>query len=272
MATVHLSAARSVTLLGCALALLLAACGTASGPGAADPASGEGSSGERLSGDLSVFAAASLGDAFEDIADAFEATRPGVHVGLNVAGSHTLARQIDAGAPADVFASSDVEQMTVVQKAGNLAGPPEVFAGNRLAIAVEPGNPHGIDRLTDLADPGLLVVLPAQEVPAGAYARQALDAAGVTVRPASLTEDVRAALATVLLGEADAAVVYASDVVAADGRVEGVDIAPEADVTATYPIAALAGAANPQAAQAFVAFVRGPQGQSILADHGFTPP
>lgn len=261
-------------LLGCAwvLALLLGACGTTPEPDAADSASGAGLSGQGLSGALSVFAAASLADAFEDVADAFEAAHPDVRVRSNVAGSHTLARQINEGAPADVFASSSVEQMTVVQEAGNLAAVPEVFAGNLLAIAVEPGNPRDIAGLADLAEPDLVVVLPAEEVPAGGYARQALDAAGVAVTPASLTHDVRAALATVILGEADAALVYASDVVAADGRVAGIDIPPEHNVTATYPIAPLARAASPEAARAFVAFVGGPQAHAILADHGFTPP
>lgn len=254
------------------LALLLTACGTASEPEAAHSPSGAGSSREGLAGELSVFAAASLADAFEDIADAFEAAHPDVRVRANVAGSHTLARQIHEGASADVFASSSVEQMAVVEQAGNVADAPEVFAVNRLAIAVELGNPRDIGGLAGLAHPDLIVVLPAPEVPAGAYARQALDAAGVALTPASLAYDVRAALATVMLGEADAALVYASDVVAADGRVEGVDIAPEDNVTATYPIAPLAGAANPEAAQAFVAFVHGPQAQAILADHGFTSP
>lgn len=250
-----------------ALAVLLAACGTPPAPAADDAPSGD-----NRSADLTVFAAASLADAFADIADAFEASHPDVRVRFNVAGSHTLARQILHGAPADVYASADVLQMRALQDAGGLAGRPEVFARNVLAIAVERGNPFAIRGLDDLHSPDLLLVLPAEEVPAGAYARQALDAAGVTVAPASLTDDVRGALSKVLVGEADAALVYASDIVAAEGRVEGVAIPPDLNVSAAYPIAALAGSAHPQAARAFVEFVRGRQASTILADHGLAPP
>lgn len=261
------------------LVVVLAACGAAPersagdrDPSAGNRAAGDRASGDRLSGNLTVFAAASLADAFADIADAFVAAHPDVRVRLNVAGSHTLASQIIQGAPADVYASADVEQMRAAREAATLAGPPAAFARNTLAIAVEPGNPHGVAGLGDLADPGLLVVLPTEQAPAGAYARAALDAAGVTVAPASLAADVRGARSAVALGEADAALVYASDVVAADGRVEGVAIPEEDNVTATYPIAALAQTPNPDAAQAFVKFVGGRQARAILADHGFAPP
>lgn len=250
-----------------ALAVLLAACGSAPVPAEDEPVSGRD-----LSGGLTVFAAASLAGAFADIGDAFEAAHPRVRVRFNVAGSHTLARQIVQGAPADVYASADAAQMRVLEDAGRLAGSPALFAGNVLAIAVEPGNPFGIGGLDDLDAPDLLVVLPAEEAPAGAYARQALEAAGVTVVPAALAEDVRGALATVMMGEADAALVYASDIVAADGRVDAVLIPEEANVSAAYPIAALARSANPGAARAFVDFVRARQARAILADHGLSPP
>lgn len=259
--------ARRALALG--LAMLLTACGATPDRAAGNPGPAAGHpAGEPLSGELTVFAAASLADAFADIAGAFGAAHPDVQVRLSVAGSHTLASQIAQGAPADVYASADVTQMRAVREARR----PAVFAANTLSIAVEPGNPRGIDRLDDLADPGLLVVLPAEEAPAGAYARAALDAAAVTVAPASLADDVRGALSTVALGEADAALVYASDIVAADGRVERVAIPPEVNVQATYPIAALADAANPDAARMFVDFVLGRQGRAILADHGFAPP
>lgn len=241
--------------------VVMTACGAAGSPAGGSDRTG-----------LTVFAAASLTDAFDELAEVFAADHPGVRVDVNAAGSQTLARQINQGAPADVFASSAAVQMDVVQDAGNLAAPPRMFASNRLAIAVENGNPRGVQGLADLADADLVVVLPGEQVPAGAYARRVLDAAGVTVRPASLEADVRAALGRVALGEADASVVYASDVVAADGRVEAVAIPAGANVTAHYPIAALAGAADLAVARAFVAFVLGEDGQAVLARHGLQAP
>lgn len=245
--------------------MVVTACGGSGGPAAGGPDAGERTR-------LTVFAAASLTEAFDELTGAFAAAHPGVRVDVNAAGSHTLAHQINQGAPADVFASSAAAPMAVVEGAGNLAAPPRVFASNHLAIAVEVGNPHGVRGLADLADPDLVVALPGEQVPAGTYARRALDAAGVTVAPASLEADVRAALGRVALGEADAAMVYASDVLAAGGRVEGVAIPAEANVTAAYPIAALAGAADLAVARAFVGFVLGEEGQAILARHGLAPP
>ena len=246
------------------VAVLLAACADASG-------AGEDDSGE-VAGTVTVFAAASLTDAFDELAAAFVERHEGVSVALNHAGSQTLARQITEGAPADVLASANVVQMAVVDDAGLLAGPPRTFASNVLEIAVEPGNPLGIAGLADLAADDLLLVLPTEEVPAGRYAREALDAAAVTVAPASLERDARAALGKVGLGEADASIVYASDVAAAEGRVDGVAIPPEVNVAATYPLAVLGDAPNPRAGEAFVAFVLSGDGQAILRDAGFGAP
>jgi molybdate transport system substrate-binding protein len=263
----------AIVLVG---ALLAAGCGSAndgSEPAvAADGVAADGPAGDGRSGEVLVFAAASLTDAFGAIADAFTDANPQVEVVLNLAGSQTLASQIVEGAPADVFASANTAQMDVVAEAGALARAPEVFTTNRLAIAVEPGNPLGITGLEDLADPGLLLVLPAEEVPAGRYARQALDAAGVAATPASLERDVRAARTKVELGEADVSIVYASDIVAADGRVDGVQLPDEQNVPAAYPIARLAEAPNAEVADAFVAFVLSEPGQRILAEYGFTAP
>jgi molybdate transport system substrate-binding protein len=167
-----------------ALGLLLAGC-------AGDDAGSAGPDGE-----LVVFAAASLTDALGALADVFE-ERTGVPVLLNLAGSQTLATQLVEGAPADVFVSADAAQMDVVASAGLLAGAPVTAATNRLAIAVEAGNPLGVTGLEDLARPELVVVLPAESVPAGRYAREVLSHAGVDVRPASLEQSVRAALARV---------------------------------------------------------------------------
>lgn len=246
---------------GAALAVLaLTGCG--------DQAAG----GEEAGRDLTVFAAASLADAFSEIGAAFSQANPDVRVAFNLAGSQQLAAQITEGAPADVFASANQPQMDVVAQAGLIDGQAEVFTANVLQIAVEPGNPRGITALEDLAAPGLTLLLAAPEVPAGRYARQALAAAGVQVRPASEEADVRAVLGKVALGEADAGIVYASDVAAAGEDVEGVEIPERANVAAAYPVAALTTAPSPDLARAFVTFLLSGQGQAILADHGFRPP
>lgn len=255
-----------------AVALLLAACtvpSTADPAGSAAPAA---PAARDTPSELVVFAAASLSEAFEAIGTEFAATVGGVPVTLNLAGSQTLAAQLREGAPADVFAAADDVQMDVVAAAGLLAGDPQPFAANRLAIAVEPGNPQGVTGLADLARDDLIVVLPAPEVPAGRYARAALDATGVAVAPASLEPDVRAALSKVALGEADATIVYASDLVAAAGRIDGVAIPDATNVAATYPIAVLADAPAPDVAARFVAFVRSERGRALLVEHGFDAP
>lgn len=221
--------------------------------------------------ELVVHATASSTDAVRELAAAFEAAS-GVPVLLNLAGSQSLAAQLIAGAPGDVLIAADEVQMDVVARAGLLAGEPVTVATNVLAIAVEAGDPRGVSGLADLARPDLIVVLAAEEVPAGRYAREALARAGVDVRPASREQSVRAALAKVAQGEADAAIVYASDIVAAGGRVDGVSIPARHNVVATYPAAVLAGAAAPDTAAAFVAFLRSAAGQDVLRAYGFGRP
>ena len=217
---------------------------------------------------LTVYAAASLGPALEEIAAAFEETRPGVDVRpLVLDGSQVLATQIGEGAPADVFASADEATMARVAER---APEPAVFATNTLTIAVPPGNPAGIQGLADLADPAATVVLCAAEVPCGASSRALLEAAGIVVDPASEEQNVGAVLAKVAAGEADAGLVYRTDI--ARGGVEEVEAEGAADVVNRYPIAALRGADDPEAAAAFVAFVLGDEGQGILADFGFGAP
>jgi len=171
-----------------------------------------------------------------------------------------------------VFASANPAQMEVVAQAGRVRGQPRTFARTRLAIAVEPGNPLAVDGLQDLAEPDLVVVLPAPTVPAGAYARRALARAGVEAAADSLAQSVREALSKVVLGEADAAVVYASDVIAAGDDVARVAIDEEANVTATYPIAVLNAGSNPAAAAAFVDFTDSEPARAVLAEHGFAAP
>jgi molybdate transport system substrate-binding protein len=224
------------------------------------------------SSEIVVFAAASLTDAFGAIATAYEAGNPGVDVRLNVAGSSTLREQILAGAPADVFASANTAVMDEVVAAGAASGPPEAFARNRLAIAVPQGNPAGVVGLADFADNDLLIGLCAPGVPCGDLARAALAAAGVAPAIDTNEPDVRALLTKVEVGELDAAIVYASDVMAAGGLVEGIAVPPDADLEATYPISALKSAPNLEGAEAFVAFVLSSTGRRILTDFGFVAP
>jgi len=184
---------------------------------------------------------------------------------FNYAGTQTLTAQLTQGAQADVFASADTAHMTTVQDAGLLAGPPKIFAHNRLEIAVEKGNPKGIHTLADLARPGLVVVLADPSVPAGKYSQQALAKANVTVHPASLEPQVTGVLSKVSLGEADAGIVYVSDIVTS-GKVDGVEVPDDDNVVADYSIASLS---RRSAADQFIAFVLSSQGQAILVNAGF---
>jgi molybdate transport system substrate-binding protein len=257
------TAHRLVASLAVAAALLTGCSeGVVRGDGTSPAASGE------VTGELVVFAAASLTDAFEAVAVALRAEHSDLQIVLNLGGSPTLASQLIEGATADVFASAADAQMEAVV-AEELASDPVAFATNQLAIVVEPGNPLDIRDLADLARDDVVLVLAAEEVPAGRYAAEALETAGVEVSPASLEVDVRAVLSKVALGEADVGIVYRSDVVAAGGRVDGIAIPPEQNLTVTYPMAVLDDAPNPTAARTFVTFVRSEAGQRILRDHGF---
>jgi molybdate transport system substrate-binding protein len=224
------------------------------------------------SGDLVVLAAASLGGAYAEIGTAFMADHPRITVTFNFASSSDLVAQIVEGAPADVYASADEANMAKLIDAGGGAGEPQVFATNRLEIIVEPGNPLDISGVVDLADPDLIYVTCAPDVPIGKYALQVLEAAGLDVTPASLEENVKGVVTKVTAGEADAAIVYVTDVIAAGTDAEGVDIPADINVEATYPIVVAANATNPAGAQAFVDFVLGEEGQAILAKHGFGAP
>ncbi|MEX2486673.1 MAG: molybdate ABC transporter substrate-binding protein [Nitriliruptoraceae bacterium] len=221
---------------------------------------------------ITVFAAASLTDVVTDLSDAFGEVHPQVAVQHNFAGSQTLARQVVAGADADVVAFADTSSMAVVVDAGLVAEGPHPVATNTMAIAVAAGNPRDITAVADLADDRLLVVLPADSVPAGRYARTVLDRAGVDVAPVSLEPHVRAALTKVALGDADAALVYATDIAAAADRVEAVPIDAAVNVEAEYPMAALTSASRPDLAAEYVAFARSAVGREIFAAHGFGAP
>jgi molybdate transport system substrate-binding protein len=221
---------------------------------------------------VTVFAAASLTESFEEITRAFQDANPDTTVDLVFAASSRLAGQIASGAPADVFASASPVHMDAMVTGGFAGDEPATFAENELVIAVESGNPLGITGLRDLGRDGLVVVLAAPEVPAGDYARTALAAAGVSVSPASLETSVKAVVAKVAMGEADAGIVYRTDVLSADGSVDVVTIPGHHNVEATYPIVVLADAAEPAAARSFVAFVLSEEGAAILERFGFAEP
>jgi molybdate transport system substrate-binding protein len=250
-----------------AVALVLAGCGS----GGADAAPSGGTDGG-LSGTLTVFAASSLTDVFTLLGNELSAANPGLEVRISFAGSSALATQIVQGAPADVFASANEQQMEVVAGDDLLAGDPTVFTSNVLQIAVPDGNPAGVAGLEDFTRGDLALALCAPEVPCGSAAEDVFEAAGVTPEPDTYEEDVRAALTKVELGEVDAALVYASDVVSAGDAVEGVSFAEAEDAVNRYPIGVLADAPNPSAAAAFVALVESDRGQRALADAGFRAP
>ncbi len=197
---------------------------------------------------------------------------PDARVVFNFGSSSDLVTQINEGAPADVYASADQVNMSKLISAGGNAGNPAVFATNSLQIIVEPGNPKGVTAVSDLADPDIIYVTCAPDVPIGEYAAEVLAAAGVTLTPASLEENVKSVVTKVTLGEADAGIVYTTDVIAAGDQAEGVDIPADINVVATYPLVAIEGAPNAEGAQAFVEFVVGEQGQKILARYGFAAP
>jgi molybdate transport system substrate-binding protein len=242
-------------------ALVLAACGVGDDSG--------GGSGAGSPAELKVFAAASLTAAFTELGQQFTPANDGTRVAFNFAGSQALATQIQQGAPADVFASADVANMDKVK---DLVGDPRVFASNLLQIVVEKGNPKGVEGLDDLASSDLKVVLAAEEVPAGRYARQVLDRAGVRVQPVSQEDNVKAVVTKVSLGEADAGIVYVTDVTAGGDKVEGVDIPEGQNVVATYPIATAKASKVHDQAQAFVDLVLSEQGRQVLQKYGFPPP
>jgi molybdate transport system substrate-binding protein len=247
--------------------LLVAGCASGTDGGGAAAASSSADSGP--TGTLTVFAAASLTDVFTAFGDQLEQEHPGLDVQFNFSGSSALATQLTQGAPADVFASANEEQMTVVTDAGLQAADPAVFAENVLEIAVPTGNPGNVTGLADFGNADLTLAVCAPAVPCGAAAEAVFADAGITAQPDTEEEDVKAALTKVQLGEVDAALVYATDVQAAGDDVDGIPF-PEAEQEVNaYPICVLEAASNPGAAQAFVDLVDSDAGQQALADSGF---
>lgn len=252
--------------LGVAVALLAAAVVVGCGN---DDASGDPSA-VGVSGEIVVFAAASLTEAFTELGAAFEAEFPDASVTFSFAASSALVAQITEGAPADVFASADSRNMTKLTEADATIGAPVVFANNRSEIIVAPGNPLGITDLDDLADLDLVLVTCAPEAPCGSYATQIFENAGVTPTPDSYEDNVKAVVTKVALGEADAGIAYATDVRSAGADADGVEIPADVNVVAEYPIAVIVGAGR-EAAD-IVEFILSEPARELLATHGFGLP
>ncbi|MDR7087565.1 molybdate transport system substrate-binding protein [Aeromicrobium panaciterrae] len=221
---------------------------------------------------LTVFAAASLKGAFTELGKQFEAEHEGVTVTFNFAGSSDLVAQIQQGAPADVFASADTKNMDVAITANLLEGSARNFATNTLEIATPADNPAEVNSLDDLAKSGVKVVLCAEQVPCGSAAAKVEEASGIDIKPVSEEQSVTDVLGKVISGEADAGLVYVTDVKAAGDKVNGIEFPESGDVVNTYPIAAIKGNVGDGLAEAFISFITGSEGQAVLAAAGFGKP
>jgi molybdate transport system substrate-binding protein len=281
-------AVASPVLLLAVLPLVLA-CGSASSSAAMPTPPGQPA---QVQGGLTIFAATSLTDAFNEIKTTLEASPAKPRITFSYAGSSQLRAQLAQGARADLFVSADERTMEGARQDGSIAGSPAIFAQNRLVVVVPAGNPAKIGTLRDLANPGVKLVLAQEQVPVGGYARQALDQmsrdpafgsdfkARVLANLASDETNVRAVLAKVQLGEADAGIVYVTDAAGvsgvgaagSSGRVTTIDIPDRYNVIARYPVAVVKGAPNAAGARAFVDYLLSPPGQQILAKYGFLPP
>ncbi|WP_426997156.1 molybdate ABC transporter substrate-binding protein [Pseudarthrobacter sp. N5] len=254
-----------------AVSLGLAGCGAAT-TGSSPTGTGAAGGTSTLSGTLTVFAAASLKATFTKLAADFEARNPGTKVTLSFAGSSDLVTQITQGAPADVFASADSKNMGKLADASLLDGTSSNFATNVLAIVVPPENPAKISSFGDLARPGVKVVVCASQVPCGAAAKAVAKAAGTTLNPVSEESSVTDVLGKVTSGEADAGLVYVTDVKTAGDKVRGIPFAESSQAINTYPIATVANSRNKELAAAFIKMVTGSEGKQVLADAGFGTP
>lgn len=264
------SAAVRLRSAACLVVLLLVACAPADRPTHAERLSTAQAEAGTLRGQLTVYAAASLHAAFDELARRFAARHPEVQVRPpTYDGSSSLATQIIEGAPADVFAAADESTMRRVADAG-LAGPATLFAANTLTLVVPPGNPAGVDGLDDLDDPDLVVVVCAREVPCGAASAALLRQAGVAPEVDSYEQNVVAVLTKVAGGEADAGLVYVTD--ARTAPVDRIRVEGAESIVNRYPIVALTHAQDPPVADAFVRFVRSPAGREVLRELGFGEP
>jgi molybdate transport system substrate-binding protein len=278
----------SSALLILILVLASAACGnaTSAGSSATNPAQNtETASDPAITGNLTIFAAASLTEAFNEMKTEIEASNPGTKLTFNFAGSSALRTQITQGAQADVFASADTANMDPVVQAGDTTGDPTIFARNKLVVVVPANNPGNVQSVKDLAKAGLKLVLAQEQVPVGNYARQSLDKLSadpsygsdfkdkVLANLASDELNVKDVLAKVQLGEADAGIVYATDAASADqSKIKTIDIPDQFNIIAQYPIAVVKSSSNPDGAKAFIDYLLSPSGQAIMAKYGFIAP
>lgn len=259
-------------LSGCA-ASNTASGNTANGTAQSGSSTAAGTGGTRkLSGTVTVFAAASLKATFTKIGSEFEAANPGTKVTLNFAGSSDLVTQITQGAPADVFASADTKNMAKLSDAKLIEGTASNFATNALEIAVPQANPASIGSFADLAKPGVKVVVCAPQVPCGSATEKVEQATGTTLKPVSEESSVTDVLGKVTSGEADAGLVYVTDVKNAGSKVKGIPFSGSDQAVNTYPIATVGSSKNKELAKAFIAMVSGSKGKKVLSDAGFGTP
>jgi molybdate transport system substrate-binding protein len=234
-----------------------------------------------VTGQLTIFAAASLTDTFNQLAANIQKANPGTKITYSFAGSPTLRTQLAQGAAADVFASADQPNMQGAQQDGSIAGTPQVFAMNRLVL-ITPASGSGIIQLQDLARPGTKLIIAQRDVPVGNYARQAFQKMAqdpsfgqgfdtkALANVVSEELDVKQVVNKVQLGEADAGIVYATDVTpSARGQLKQISIPDQFNVIAQYPIAVTKAATNAAGAQQFIDYVLSPAGQQVLKDNGF---
>lgn len=270
----HLAAARQLALASLLTLGLVAGTGCSKDGGSTSTASGSSSDNApatvRAPQPVTVLAAASLTEAFGELKTTVARGPEPLDITYSFAGSGALVQQVQQGAPADVIATADPSSMRQLQDADQVEAP-KTFARNRLEILVAAGNPKHVKSLADLGRDNLSVVLGAEAVPVGKYAKQVLGRAAVVVKPKSLEPDVKSVVAKVTAGEADASIVYVTDVRAAGSKAEGVEIPQAQNATATYPIAVVKATKHPDAARAFVAAVTGANGQKVLGERGFLP-
>jgi molybdate transport system substrate-binding protein len=223
-------------------------------------------------GDLTVLAAASLTEVFRQLATTFQAENPAVHVTFSFGSSATLAQQIVAKAPADVFAAASPATMKTVTDAGDAASNPQLFVRNVLEIAVPPSNPGNVTGLSDFGKSNLKIAVCAVAVPCGAAADKVFKASGLTPEIDSYEQDVKGVLTKVESGEADAGLVYRTDVKSAGDKVKGIDFPEASNAINDYPVAALTEAKNPMAANAWIAFLLSSEARQVFSDFGFQLP
>ncbi len=258
----------ALTVIATSAALILAGCSST----AATPTPTPSKTAAPLSGTITVLAASSLTKTFTTLAADFEAANPGVTVQTTFAGSGALVTQIQQGEPADIFAAAAAAPMATLQSGGQLEGTSTNFATNTLEIAVPPTNPANIQTFADLAKPGVKLVICAATEPCGASSVAMEKVEGVTLNPVALEPAVANVLTAVSSGQADAGLVYKTDVLGAAGSVKGITFADSGKVVNTYPISVLKESKNQKVAQAFVAYVLGAKAQAVLAQAGFGKP